>query len=88
MPLVTFPLSKNDVGPVAFSTKSVSTALPPLSLITIFSSVSDGISSSLVIPHVADSPNPKVMDVPFWVPSPVHTQSLAVYPAGPDSLRV
>ena len=56
------PAPEIGVGPVADSVKSVATALPPLLLITSFSSVRDAASSSFVIVQVADSPNPSVID--------------------------
>ena len=40
------------VGPVAVSVKSATTAVPPLSLTTVFSSVRDGASSSFTMIHV------------------------------------
>jgi hypothetical protein len=59
--LVAVPLPENDVGPVAVRLKSVDTAVPPLSVVSCFISLRDGILSSLVITHDTDSPSPTVI---------------------------
>ena len=67
----------NPVGPLAVRVQSVMTAVPPLSLVTTFTRVSFGASSSLVRVQVMSSPRPTSTVSPStWPPS--QTQSLAV----------
>jgi hypothetical protein len=70
--LVAVPLPENDVGPVAVKVKSSSVALPPLSMVSCFISLRDGILSSLVITHDADSPNARVMVSASSCVPPIH----------------
>ena len=59
------------VGPAALNVQSVGTAVPPLSLVTVFTNVSWAGMSLLVIVHVADCPSANAIDAPVCVP-PMH----------------
>ena len=65
------------VRAAAESVKSAGVAVPPLSLVTTFASLSFGAASELVIVHVDSPPIATVMLEPDWEP-PTQFQSLAV----------
>ena len=62
------------VGPAALNVQSVGTAVPPLSLVTVFTNVSWAGMSLLLIVHVADCPSASAIDAPVCVP-PVHAHA-------------
>ena len=65
------------VGPVAVSVQSVGSAVPPLSLVTVLTSVSVAGWSSLWMVQVAVSPLASTSEEPLSVP-PVQDQALGV----------
>src|SRR5262245_42897498 len=73
------------VGPSAVSVQSVSTAVPPLLLMTVFTNVSCGGLSSLLMTHVTFSPRAIVTVDPV---TPLQVHADAVYPGGPVSERL
>ena len=70
------------VGPAAASVHAAGRALPPLSFVTVFTSVRCAGWSSLLIVHVADVPTGNTNELPVNVPA-VHDQAPGEYPAGP-----
>ena len=70
------------VGPVAVRVQAVGTAVPPLSLVTVLTSVNVAGWSSLSMVQVALTPGVRTRLAPVRVPAS-QSQSPAVYPAGP-----
>src|SRR5574340_617135 len=73
------PAPESGVGPAAESVKSVGTALPPLSLVTVFTSFRCAAWSPFTIVHVFDCPSAIVPAQPAEALS-------CAYPAGPLSV--
>ena len=73
--------------PAAVSVQSVGSAVPPKAFSTVLMSVSSGAIGVLTMVQVAASPTATVTLVAVEAPAPVHDQSDAVYPVGPDSER-
>ncbi len=68
------------VGPSAARVQSVGTAVPPLSLVTVLTSVSVAAWSLLLMVQVADTPSGSTRLAPVRVPA-VHDHAPAAYPA-------
>ena len=76
------------VGPAAARVHAVAAAVPPLSFVTVLTSVSFGLMSLLLMVQVALVFSGRTKEDPVRVPA-VQDQLLAVYPLGPpDSARV
>ena len=63
------------VGPVAVKVQAVGAAVPPLSLVTVFTNVNTAGWSSLVIVHVAISPGANSTEVASLTAAPVHAHA-------------